>query len=158
MTVGAVATPLNFGAEPTSFDITLAGSSPASGNGTVTVTLDASSANSMQDIANLINSAIYGDDSPINVQAVVNEGNLQIRDLTTGVGSEITLANITGTNSLSSALSGAPASEAGIAAVDNGYLAQTLEITGRDGSTLTFTSERSEERRVGNGGRPGRSL
>lgn len=143
MTVGAVATPLNFGAEPTSFDITLAGSLPASGNGTVTVTLDASSANSMQDIANLINSAIYGDDSPINVQAVVNEGSLQFRDLTTGVGSEITLANITGTNSLSSALSGAPASEAGIAAVDNGYLAQTLEITGRDGSTLTFTSERA---------------
>ncbi|MDQ2077337.1 flagellar hook-basal body complex protein [Marinimicrobium sp. ABcell2] len=142
MNVGAVTTPINFGTNPTSFDITLSGSSPASGNGTVNVVLDSSTANSMQDIANLINSAIFGAAAPINAQAVVNAGNLEFRDLTTGVSSNIDLSNVTGTNNLSNALSGAPASVAGIRAVDNGYLAQTIEFEGPDGSTSTFTSER----------------
>ncbi len=138
--VGAVATPINFTANPTTFEINLSGSTPPSGNGTVLVTLNSSTANSVQDIANLINSAIYGSAAPINVQAVDNGGNLEFRDLTAGAPSTITLANITGANALSASLGGAGASVAGIPSVNNGYQAQTLVIEGPTGAELTYTS------------------
>lgn len=140
MNVGAVATPIDFGASPTTFDITLAGSTPASGNGTVSVNLNATTANSLQDIANLINSAIFSSPSPINVQAISNGGNLEFQDLSSGVSSAITLTNITGANALSTALTGAPASTAGIAAADNGYAAQAIDITNPAGASITYTS------------------
>ncbi|WP_111643291.1 flagellar hook-basal body complex protein [Marinimicrobium alkaliphilum] len=149
--LGAIATPVNFTANPTSFQISLAGSSPASGNGTLNITLDSSTANSVQDIASLINSAIFGASAPINAQAVVVDGRIEFQDITSGVGSEITLDNVTGTNALSTALndvvtaqnaSGTPESVAGIAAVTNGYDRQTLEFTNPSGGTVTFTSER----------------
>lgn len=141
MDLGAIATPINFAANPTTFDIQLTGSSPAAGNGTVSVTLNGSTANSVQDIANLINSEIFGAPSPINVQAVASGGQLSFQDLTEGVSSTITLGAITGGNALSTALNGAPASVAGIAAVDNGYVAQNLEFQGPDGDVFNFTSE-----------------
>ncbi|MGD8176796.1 flagellar hook-basal body complex protein [Marinimicrobium sp. ARAG 43.8] len=144
MDLGAIATPIDFSANPTTFDIELVGSSPASGNGTVSVTLDSSTANSMQDIANLINSEIFGAPSPINVQAVVNGGQLVFQDLTEGVSSNINLSNInapSGANALSNALNAAPPSVAGIPEVTNGYLAQTLEFETPDGGSVTFTSE-----------------
>ncbi len=80
--VGAITTPINFAANPTTFQVELTGSSPTSGNGTVNVTLDASTANSVQDIAYLINSEIFGAPSPINVQAVANGNELVFQDLT----------------------------------------------------------------------------
>ncbi|WP_347330282.1 flagellar hook-basal body complex protein [Marinimicrobium locisalis] len=141
MDLGAIATPINFAANPTTFDIQLTGSNPASGNGTVSVTLDGSTANSVQDIANLINSEIFGAPSPINVQAVASGGQLRFQDLTEGVSSTITLGAVTGANDLSTALNGAPASVAGIPAVDNGYVAQNLEFQGPDGDVFNFTSE-----------------
>ena len=140
MVVGAVAIPIDFGASPTTFDITLAGSTPASGNGTVSVNLNATTANSVQDIANLINSAIFSSPSPINVQAIANSGSLEFQDLSSGVSSAITLANITGANALSTALAGAPASTAGVAAADNGYAAQAIDITNPVGAVITYTS------------------
>ncbi len=140
--LGTVATPINFVADPTEFEITLVGSSPASGNGTVNILLDSSVANSMQDIANLINGAIFSAPAPINVQAVVEGGELLFRDLTSGVSSTITNNVISGgPNGLTAALGGAPASVAGIPAVNNGYMAQTLEITGPDNSLITYTSD-----------------
>lgn len=139
--VGAVATPIDFSANPTTFDITLAGSTPASGNGTVSITLNASTANSVQDIVNLINSAIFSSATPINAQAVANGGNIELRDLTEGAPSTITLANVTGGNALSTALNGAGPSVAGIPSATNGYLSQTLEIEGPTGATVTFTSD-----------------
>ncbi|RZA08024.1 MAG: flagellar hook-basal body complex protein [Moraxellaceae bacterium] len=138
--VGAVATPINFVTTPTTFNITLAGSSPATGNGTVAVTLNSSAANSLQDVANLINSSIYSAPTPVNVQAIVNGSNLELRDLTTGVGSTITVGGVTGANALSTALSGAPASNPGVAATTNGYQAQTLVIQGPTGDPVNFTS------------------
>lgn len=138
---GAVTTPIDFTTNPTTFDISLSGSQPASGNGTVSITLDSSVANSLQDITNLINSAIFDAAAPINVQAISNAGSLEFRDLTDGVSSSIQLSNITGTNDLSSVLTAAPASVGGIAAVDNGYAAQTIEFESADGAITTFTSE-----------------
>lgn len=139
--LGAIATPINFASNPTSFELELTGSSPAAGNGTVTVDLSASTANSVQDIANLINSEIFSAPSPINVQAVAEGGELRFQDLTEGVSSTISINAPTGTNDLSTALAGAPASVAGIPAVSNGYLAQTLEFEGPDGNITNFTSE-----------------
>lgn len=138
--LGAVATPINFGASNTTFDLELTGSTPASGNGIVSLVLDASTANSVQDIANLINSAIYSSPTPINVQAVDNGGVLEFRDLTPGAGSTINVSNVTGANALVTALNGAGASVEGVPAVDNGYLAQTLVIQGPTGAELTYTS------------------
>lgn len=140
--LGAIATPIDFAANPTTFDVELTGSSPASGNGTVSVTLDSSSANSVEDIANLINSELFDAPAPINVQAVADGGELRFEDLTDGVGSNISFDNVTGGNDLSNALNTAPASVAGIPAVDNGYDAQTLEFLNPDGDVINFTSER----------------
>ncbi len=140
MQLGAVATPIDFGASPTTFDVTLAGSTPASGNGTVSVTLNATTANSLQDVANLINSAIFSSPSPINVQAISGGGNIEFQDLSSGVSSAITLANVTGANALSVALGAAPASTAGVSAADNGYAAQAMDITNPTGATVTYNS------------------
>lgn len=139
--LGAVATPIDFGANPTTFDINLAGSTPAAGNGTVSINLNASTANSVQDIVNLINSAIFSSATPINVQAVATGGNIEFRDLTEGASSTITLANVTGGNALTAALNGAGPSVAGIPAATNGYGSQTLEIESPTGGTVTFTSD-----------------
>lgn len=138
--VGLVATPIDFAANPTSFTIALSGSTPASGNGSVNVTLDQSTANSVQDIVNLINGAIFGAAAPINVQAVNNAGSLEFRDLTSGAPSSIAISGVTGANALSTALSGVGASAMGTPQVTNGYAAQTLVIQGPDGTSLTFTS------------------
>lgn len=138
--VGAVATPINFATNPTTFNVTIAGSTPAAGNGTVPITLNSSTANSLQDVANLINSAIYGAATPVNVQAVVNGGNLELRDLTQGVGSTITTSAVTGANALSTGLTASPASTAGVPQVTNDYVAQTLVIQGPTGSPVNYTS------------------
>lgn len=142
--LGAVAVPpaIDFSADNVSFDVTLSGSSPASGNGTVNVVLDSSTANSLQDVANLINAAIFSSATPINVQAIDNGGNLEFRDINSGEPSSIALANVTGgPNALTTALNGGGTLTSGIPAVDNGYAAQTLEIQGPNGSTVNFTSE-----------------
>lgn len=139
--LGAIATPIDFAANPTTFDVELTGSSPASGNGIVSVTLDSSTANSTADIANLINSELFDAPAPINVQAVADGGELRFEDLTDGVSSTISFDNVTGGNDLSNALNTAPASVAGIPAVDNGYDAQTLEFLNPDGDIINFTSE-----------------
>ncbi|GAB1258131.1 hypothetical protein NBRC116494_26330 [Aurantivibrio plasticivorans] len=138
--VGAVATPIDFTANPTTFDLQLTGSTPATGNGTVSLNLNGTTANSLQDIANLINNAIFSSPSPINVQAIANGGSLELQDLNSGVSSNINLSNITGVNALSTALGAAPASTAGVAAADNGYGIQTLEIVNPDGQIITYNS------------------
>src|SRR5690606_10775836 len=114
--LGAVATPIDFTAQPTSFQISLAGSSPASGNGTVSINLNTPVANSVQDVVNLINSAIFSAATPITVQAVANGGNIEFRDLTEGASSTITLSGVTGGNALSTALNNAGPSVAGVPA------------------------------------------
>lgn len=138
--LGAIAVPINFAANNTTFTLNLNGSNPPSGNGSVNVNLNTSTANSVQDIANLINSAIYSAATPINVQAIDNGGVLEFRDLTPGASSTISVGAVTGANALSTALGAAPASVAGVPAVTNGYLPQTLEIRAPNGGQVTFTS------------------
>lgn len=139
--------PINFGTNPTTFDLALSGSLPASGNGMVSINLDGTTAatvQSLQDLVNVINSAIFSSPTPINAQAVINQasGEIEFQDLTNGVPSSIVVSNVTGANPLASALVGASGpSTAGIPAVTNGYLSQALEIEGPTGASLTYTSD-----------------
>lgn len=141
MDLGPIATPIDFTANPTTFDLTLSGTVPGSGNGTVAVTVDSSVANSLQDIANLINNSIFSSPSPINAQAIVNGTSLEFQDLSSGVGSSITTANITGANGLSTALTGAGASTTGVAATNNGYAEQVIEILNPAGSIINYSTD-----------------
>jgi flagellar hook protein FlgE len=130
--------PIDFAANPSSFDLILSGSQPASGNGTTSVSINSSVANSLNDVASLINSAIYSSATPLNVQAVVNSATntLELRDLTTGINSVI---NVDGASGV---FNNPGPSTAGIPAVDNGYLPQALQIMGPTGATVTFNSEK----------------
>jgi flagellar hook protein FlgE len=136
---GTLAVPIDFAASPTTFNLTLANSSPVAG-GTIAVNLNSGNVTKLQEVADLINKAIYGAPIPVNVQAVVNGNNIELRDATKGVGSTISLGPITGTNALSTALGAAPASTTGIPSVTNGYLSQTLVIQGPTGATVNFVS------------------
>lgn len=138
-TAGTLAAPINFTTSPTTFTLALANSSPTPG-GTIALNINSSTATSLQDVADFINSAIFTSTTPINVEAVVNGSNLEFRDATTGIGSNITISAVTGANALSTALSAAPASVAGIPVVTNGYAPQTLTIKGPTGVSLNFTS------------------
>lgn len=137
--LGGFTVPINFATTPSSFELSLTGSQPASGNGgPVTINLNSSTANSLNDIASLINSAIYGSTTPLNVQAVVNSATntLELRDLTTGINSVIDVGAASGV------FTNPGPSTAGIPAVDNGYLPQALQIKGPTGATVTFNSEK----------------
>ncbi|HWV13796.1 MAG TPA: flagellar hook-basal body complex protein [Cellvibrio sp.] len=147
-TAGTLAAPINFATSPTTFDITLANSSPTPG-GTVSVTLNSSIVTKLQEVADLINSALFSATPQINLEAIVNGSNLEFRDATEGVGSTISISSVTGTNALSTSLNGGvtppgvgipPASVAGIPKVTNGYAAQALSILGPTGATVNFTS------------------
>lgn len=146
-TAGVLTTPINFATTPTTFNLTLANSSPVAG-GTVAINLNNSTVTKLQEVADLINNAIYTAAVPINVQAVVNGANIELRDATKGVASTITISAVTGTNELSDALGVAvapalptpPTSTPGIPVVTNGYAAQTLVIEGPTGATVNFTT------------------
>lgn len=124
--------PHNFSTDPISIDLELSGSLPDAGNGTLTITLDNTTAYTLNDVANLINSAIYSSSDPLNLQAVAKNNNgvysLELQDLTAGVPSAITVNNT-------------PASIIGSPSVKNGYASQTLEIQGPTGAVVTFKSE-----------------
>ncbi|RYY75695.1 MAG: flagellar hook-basal body complex protein [Gammaproteobacteria bacterium] len=136
---GTLAVGIDFATSPTTFNLTLANSSPVAG-GTIAINLNSGNVTKLQEVADLMNKAIYGAPIPVNVQAVVNGNNIELRDATKGVGSTISLSPATGTNALSTALNAAPASTAGIPSVTNGYLPQTLVIEGPTGATVNFTS------------------
>lgn len=138
-TAGTLTTPINFTTTPTTFNLTLTPPSPATAS-TVAINMGTSTVTKLQEVADLINSAIYSAAVPINVQAVVNGANIELRDATKGVGSAIAITAVTGANALSTALTGAPASTPGIPSVTNGYLAQTLVIQGPSGATVNFIS------------------
>jgi flagellar hook protein FlgE len=138
-TAGTLTTPINFTTTPTTFNLTLTPPAPAAAN-TVAINMGTSTVTKLQEIADLINSAIYSAPLPINVQAVVNGANIELRDAAKGVGSAIAITAVTGANALSTALSGAPASTPGIPSVTNGYLAQTLVIQGPTLATANFIS------------------
>ena len=139
-TLGVLTTPIDFAVTPTTFNITLTPPLPAL-PGTVAVNLNIGTATKLQDVADLMNSAIYTSAAPINVQAVVNGANIEFRDATKGVSSVISFAAITGANALSTALTGAGANVAGIAKVTNGYPAQAITIEGPTGATVNFVSD-----------------
>ena len=148
-TAGILAAPINFATSPTTFNLSLANSSPVPG-GTIAINLSASNVTKLQDVADLINNAIFSAaPATINVQAVVNGSNLEFRDATKGIASNITISGVTGTNALSTALNGGvtppglgtpPLSVDGVAAVTNGYGVQNLTIQSPSGALVNFSS------------------
>lgn len=135
---------IDFAATPAAFELSLSGSLPVSGNGgPIDIVLNNSVANNLNDVASLINSAIYSSPNPLNVQAVVNNdtNTLELRDLTAGVNSVIQVTP--GAGGVAGGIFAAPsASVTGIPAADNGYQPQALEVQGPSGATVTFTSEK----------------
>ncbi len=142
--LGNQTVPNDFSVTPAGFDITMTGASDPLQNGTVTVNLGVPT-NSVSAIADAINDAI-AINGPIGVQAVaVDTGggvySLQFEALTTGEASTIAISNLTG-----DASAGAPlfldtgASTAGVAAVTNGYPAQSIDITDANGNVVPYTS------------------
>ena len=138
---------IDFSASTSEFTINLAGS--AAGNGSVTVTLDNSIAYSLQDVANLINSEIYGAADPINVQAVVstdtngNATGIVFKDMSEGATSTITVAMGAANdaaNPLSVGIAAAGALIPGTPAANNGYASQSLDLRGPAG-VVRFTSD-----------------
>lgn len=134
------------GGNTAGFNITMSGAANAAENGVVAITL-AGPTSSVPDLANQINAQIAAAATPIGVTAVaVDQGGgvfrLQFRANTIGDPSTIAVSGLSGT-----AAAGAPlflntgASTAGVAAVTNGYPAQSLDITDNNGNVITYTSQ-----------------
>jgi flagellar hook protein FlgE len=159
--VGSVANPLtfpmDFAADPTEFSIKIAGSVPATGDGTQTIKLNAATLGtattitSLEDLADVINAQLYASTPAIsviaNVDTVANQ--LVFNDTIEGAPSNITFLTTPatiGTSALSDAVSEiaalAPAAQSvpGIPAVTNDYDEQTLVIKTPTGTSITYTS------------------
>jgi flagellar hook protein FlgE len=144
-TLAVPTTPVDFSAAASAtFDVTLDGAS-ANNGGPVTVTLDTD----IQDLDDLIND-IRDDLRVANIGVDVREdpdnvGQLQFYATTAGEASNITINNFTGnTTDLAATLNLASGvSTPGIAAVDNAYLSQSIDIvdaSGREVVTNTVTT------------------
>lgn len=151
--------PMDFAANPTQFTVKISGSIPSTGDGQQVIKLNAatinpSTINSLSDLADVINSQIYSTTPSINVIAVADTVNNQLKFNDTAKGAASTLSFLTapatiGTSPLSAAIAevAPPAtgsgtnSVPGIPAVDNGYKAQTLVIETPTGSNFTYTSK-----------------
>ncbi len=149
---------VDFTSETISFDVEMTASS--GNNGTVSVALNSAagvpatitSFNDLRTLAGVINSQIF---SPVPPQravdmiatAVANDDGtygLQFSALEAGEGSQIRLLN----GSTSAAALGLPVgtetatSTPGVAAVSNGYPAQSLDFVAPNGSMVTYTSQK----------------
>jgi flagellar hook protein FlgE len=144
-TLGDQTVPFDYSVSPANFDITMAGATNPLDNGTVTVNLGVN-VNSVAALATAINQAI-ATNGPIGVQAVaVDQGGgvyrLDFQALVTGDPSTVVISNLGG-----AAGNGAPLflddvgpSVSGVAAVNNGYPAQSIDITSPTGSVITYTN------------------
>ncbi len=139
---GSVALPVTVAAPPaatTTFTLTR-----AIGGGTSedsTITLSPGIYNNLTDLANEINNRIYSDATPLNIQAYYDsaDNSLKIRDLAEGVASTISVAPVSGANSLTAAFPGTFTQ--GIPEVTNDYGSHTLVIQGPNGAKpLTYIS------------------
>lgn len=135
---------INLNGTNTQFTVTLSGSSPESGNGTLAFNLNEGVAQSVDDIAQYINSLNYSSTTPLNVEAYAFNNELRFRDLTSGTPSQIQISGVSGG---AAAVVGALNTAAGATstpgqkAVNNNYSAQSLVIQGPKNSTVTYTSK-----------------
>lgn len=147
----------DFSAQNISFDVEMTASS--GNNGTVSVNLDTSAGvpstistfNDLRTLAGVINAQIFSPtapQTPIDVIAnAVDAGGglyrLEFTSLTSGEASQIRVLNGNATAADLQLPTGAAiaTSTPGIAAVDNGYPAQSVDIVNPDGTTNTYTSD-----------------
>jgi flagellar hook protein FlgE len=158
---GAITIPalgIDFAANPTVFTISIDNTTPLTGVGEQTITLNATTVTGnvmdVKTLAGLINSQIYESTTPINVQAAEdpnNPGNLIFIDATEGAASTISLTWNIADNATSGLVpnftaitpSGVEGSNSvpGVPSVTNGYAPQTLVITGPTGADVTYVSK-----------------
>ncbi|TQV84133.1 flagellar hook-basal body complex protein [Exilibacterium tricleocarpae] len=149
-----VAAGFDFTANAITFDVALSGAS--GNNGTVSVALDfnngaPASLNTLADanaVAAAINAQLFaplsGAQSPIDVVAsVVNDGggqfHIDLQALQDGEASTVSVTS--GLNTGVIGLAGDPTDSSGTPAANNGYQATSLDFTGPDGNTVTYTSQ-----------------
>ncbi|MBB6523496.1 flagellar hook-basal body complex protein [Pseudoteredinibacter isoporae] len=145
----------DFSTDDITFDITLA-NAESGNNGTVSINLSTAQGlpanvdnyNDVRTLVNVINAQISSPTLPqtaIDVQAVaVNDGggdfHIEFRALRDGEPSQITIDNGNG-NETQIGLATLPATDnSGAPAVNNGYPAQSIDVVGPDGSTITYNS------------------
>ncbi len=145
----------DFSSTSMDFDVDLAGA--GTNIGTVSISLDTtagvpstvSTFNDVRILASVINAQIFspsGGQSTIDVVAdAVDLGggnySIEFTAVEEGLASTISLSNLSA-NTTQLGLSGpVPTSTAGIPRVDNGYPAQTLEITQPDGTSVTYGTQ-----------------
>ncbi|GAA6153311.1 flagellar hook-basal body complex protein [Pseudoteredinibacter isoporae] len=145
----------DFSTDSITFDITLA-NAESGNNGTVSINLSTAQGlpanvnnyNDVRTLVNVINAQISSPTLPqtaIDVQAVaVNDGggdfHVEFRALRDGEPSQITIDNGNG-NESEIGFAALPATDnSGAPAVNNGYPAQSIDVVGPDGSTITYNS------------------
>lgn len=144
----------DFSTDAVTFDITLA-NAESGNNGTVSINLDSTAGlpanvnnyNDVRTLVNVINAQISSPTLPqtaIDVQAVaVNDGggnfHVEFRALKDGEPSQLTIDN-GNANVGQIGLAATQTDSSGTAAVNNGYPAQSIDVTGPDGSTITYKS------------------
>lgn len=136
------------------FDVALAGQ--GTNIGTVSISLDTTagvpstvtSFNDLRILASVINAQIFspsGGQSTIDIVAdAVDLGggnySIEFTAVEEGLSSTVSLANLSA-NTAQIGLNPAPTSVAGVPRVDNGYPAQTLEITQPSGTSVTYATQ-----------------
>jgi len=145
----------DFGATSMTFDVQLSGSS--ANNGTVSIDLSAASGvpaniatfNDLRTLASVINAQIFSPSLPqVPIDVIANAtsdgaGNfgLEFTAITSGEASQIAVSN-TSANVSDVGLDAGTTLIQGVAAVSNGYPAQSGDFTDPDGDLLTYTSAR----------------
>jgi len=145
---------VDLGSEPETrsaeFRLTMSSSEISENNGSIIISLDRN-IHSVTDLADEINSQINTASDPIGVQAVATlneEGNYQLSFIALDSG-EDSVISVDAVRAVGTSISDADVfsylqfdedtrSTGGIAAVDNGYPEQRIEITDLDGNTSTY--------------------
>ena len=112
---------------------------------TVNIIMGAGTYNNLTAVANEINNKNFSKPTPLNIQAFVDtDGKLKLRDLSTGVASDLDITTVTGSNSLTTAVDAiTPANIAvGVPQVTNNYSSHTFVFQGpNNASPVTYISK-----------------
>lgn len=138
----------DFSTTPMTIDLALTGASSGN-NGSMTLTLDTAAGvpgtittfNDLRTLAGVINSQLQSATPPIDAYATAFQSGsnywLEFATLAEGEASQI---DITGVSNTASIGLGVATSTPGVASVNNGYPAQSIDITDPDGNTITYTA------------------